>query len=434
MRRWLVCTVILAGVLWCAPHGNADDVKFDWGYTQRARQEFWQDVFDFNSDVSKNDNFFRFKSTLWGKVDFSPQVSLYAALTNESRYYLTSRRKPGEYFDSDELVVDNLYLDFKKLLDGKLDIRLGRQNLFIGGLLLFADGTPGDGSRTFYFNALRTTWRVTPAASLDFIYIDNPRTDIYLPVWNDEKKALNVSDERAVALYGSIKANDCLTVEPYVVHKTEEAVDADGDLNLETVGSRVVWSRTPSALRAELAWQFGEYDSGVNRNGLAATLFYDRSFPAAKGKPKLTLGGIYLSGENIPQRGWDPLFSRYPWFSEGFGLSQMYYWSNISSLQAGAKWMLTDKVALEILEAYLWANDYYDHAFTRELAGIGPLLNTGPDRSKDRGFLSTAKVSWKAAKWLDTYLLLEYFQPDDFYAPTAQDPSFFLRWEMMFRF
>ena len=64
-------------------------------------------------------------------------------------------------------------------------LRIGRQD-FLGpdmygeGFLLM-DGSPADGSRTFYFNAAKLRWKINEKNSLDFVYIDDPRTDVFLP-------------------------------------------------------------------------------------------------------------------------------------------------------------------------------------------------------------------------------------------------------------
>ena len=107
-----------------------------------------------------NRNRFRIKSSLWGKKDFNEDVSLCAKLTNEFNaypyFYQSASSKKRLRFDIHEVVFDNLYLDVKNLLDMPVDIRFGRQDFLFtyGEGFLIMDGTPYDGSRTFYFNTI----------------------------------------------------------------------------------------------------------------------------------------------------------------------------------------------------------------------------------------------------------------------------------------
>ena len=48
-----------------------------------------------------------------------------------------------------------------------LDFKIGRQDLFLGNGWLVGDGTPLDGSRTFYFDAIRATLPLLPSPSMN---------------------------------------------------------------------------------------------------------------------------------------------------------------------------------------------------------------------------------------------------------------------------
>jgi len=106
---------------------------------------------------------------------------------------------------STSFVIDNLYVDIKDLFDQSVDIRAGRQDFLgtYGEGFLIMDGTPQDGSRTFYFNAFKTAWSIDETNNLDFIYIRDPRYDHYLPVINEirGRQRLNTTDEEAYVLY-----------------------------------------------------------------------------------------------------------------------------------------------------------------------------------------------------------------------------------------
>lgn len=60
---------------------------------------------------------------------------------------------------------------------------IGRQD-FLGAYgegFLSLDGTPGDGSRTAYFNAAKAVWRINDGNSVGLIYLSDPKSDTYLP-------------------------------------------------------------------------------------------------------------------------------------------------------------------------------------------------------------------------------------------------------------
>lgn len=46
---------------------------------------------------------------------------------------------------------------------------------------LILDGTPGDGSRTFYFNAVKASVLIADGHTVDLVYVSDPKTDQYLP-------------------------------------------------------------------------------------------------------------------------------------------------------------------------------------------------------------------------------------------------------------
>jgi len=48
------------------------------------------------------------------------------------------------------------------VLNLPIDFKIGRQDFLgqYGEGFLILDGTPGDGSRSFYFNAIKLTWKI----------------------------------------------------------------------------------------------------------------------------------------------------------------------------------------------------------------------------------------------------------------------------------
>ncbi|HNQ35036.1 MAG TPA: alginate export family protein [bacterium] len=408
--------------------------KFDYGLGLRVRQEYLENATDLNLAGLEEENYFRLKTSLWGKWQFTEKASLYTKLTNESRYYINSNtdRFDNEWL-GDEVFFDNLYLDLKNLAGGALDLRLGRQDFLgtFGEGFLVMDGTPGDGSRSFYFNAAKATWRINERNSLDVVFLNNPDQDEFLPVYNDKEKLLNFSDEAALILYGRLQNSEPLRFEPYYIYKTEDSRGALPDLEINTLGLRTVYNQGPWNLGGELAYQFGDYDGPTDREGTGLNLFLNRKFEAARLQPELQFKFVYLSGDDagtVDNEGFDPLFSRFPWLSElylyNYAPEQGWpgYWTNLTFYRAGVKLNLNPKLSLTFYENYLRANEKTNLA-------SAVFSNDG----RERGWLSQLWLNFVINPKVTGHLQLEYLKPGDFYSAGA-DPCAFLRWEFNIQF
>ena len=166
----LVLFVVCAAALVYAD-GAMAEIKTDYGASFRLRQEYWENVTDLQTLGQADRDFFRLRTSVWGKVDLNDNFGFYLRLTNEAKYYLGSYKpfasssNPSEQddrFDEDELYIDNLYVTAKNVLNLPIDFKIGRQDFLgqYGEGFLILDGTPGDGSRSFYFNAIKLTWKI----------------------------------------------------------------------------------------------------------------------------------------------------------------------------------------------------------------------------------------------------------------------------------
>ena len=422
----------------------AGESIFSYGGSLRLRQEYFKNAWDFNNQSSKfnNDNYFRIKGCFWMKYDFNKNVSIYTRLTSEPDIYLNSkgtlRKSAGRPIGDDEIVIDNLYLDVKNVFGIPLDLRIGRQDFFFtyGEGFVILDGTPYDGSRTVYFNAAKATYHFNKENSLDFIFIYNRSEDEYLPVINNLERRLNTSDEKAFVLYGKLKTAERLALEPYYIYKSEDAYKTKSGsdvskLELNTIGTRSVYSFAPWKLRGEFAYQFGEYENNVDRKGYGGYVYLSRKFKNLRFSPLLDVGFTYLSGDDpatTKNEGWDPLFSRWPWISELYLFAYVVeggepaYWTNLQLWRATLKLNLTKKTNLAIVYNYLRANEC--------LNGVNPIFGTG----KERGHMPQIILKHKFNKNVSGHLWCEYFIPGDFYASANQDAALFLRWQLYFKF
>ena len=419
------------------------DLALTGGATERVRYELWKNIFDMNNDALDNRSFFRFKTSLWGQAGFSKDFSVYARLTDEFKsytYYAPSSSKAwgqttkGYPFDINEVVFDNLYVDANHVFNAPVSLRLGRQDLTdYGEGFLIADGTPNDGSRSYYFNAAKANWQVDTANSLDLIYIDDPRSDQWLPIINGEKinTSLTTSQESAGVLYLKNRSIQQLALESYYIYKREgqDGVGYQAQKGtINTFGSYAKYDLSPFTLRGQLAYQFGTYGAN-DRQGLGGYAFVDRDFKDITWSPTASVGMVYLSGDDSStskDESWDPLFSRTPWYSELYNLSYksetgiLAYWTNLQMLRSSIAVKPTERSKVSFFYNYLRANTE------------GPASTVFSGRGRDRGHLPQVRFDYAFNKNVTAYILGEYFVPGNMYL--NKDAAIFFRCEMQVKF
>ena len=436
------------------------EVKFKWGPYFRIRHEYWRNWKDMDNDQLDNRNFFRVKTSLWSQADFNENLDLFAKFTNEFKAYTyfagatssvpdKSAGKKGYHFDINEVVFDNLYADIRNFLNLPLDLRLGRQDFSgtYGEGFLIMEGTPGDGSRTYYFNALKASWRVNENNAVDFIYLNDPRDEEFLPVINRVKlvqvsnsrldrmpQALNTTDEQGYVLYWKNNSRKNFTLDGYYIYKREAEEGGTGlqsqKSRINTFGSFAKYNWDPYILRGQFAYQFGDYGSN-DRRGVGGYGYIDRNFEDLFSSPRISLGFIYLSGDKSSSdknEAWDPLFSRYPWISELYllsiasdtGVGIPAYWTNLQVYRAEVVLKPTSKTKLSLWYNFLRANE--------QVLANAVCSGSG----KNRGHLPQAKIEYAFNKNVSTYFLAEYLIPGNFYKD--KDGALFLRTELQVRF
>jgi hypothetical protein len=455
--------IVMAALLMLANAAYAEITNTS-GLYFRLRHETWDNMFDMTkSDAQsvtpvvapaarQDETYWRLKSSVWDKLDFDKQYGIFAKITNEARYFMTSNTPAQVGLVGDEFLFDNLYIYAKKPAGIPVDLTIGRQDFLgvFGEGFLIMDGTPLDGSRTFYFNAARALVTINDRYNVDLAYIFTQENDGALPSYSYykqqtfgfEKRPLNSYDEQAAVVYARGKVTDNVTVEPYYIWKTEEAPNrtpAAGALRLNTYGARaVVGFGEGWKARAEYALQSGEYNDAAStkREGSGGYAYIGRSYDNVAMKPSWDLGYITMSGDDqsTPKNeGWDPLFSRYPQISELYSLTLLTetgipaYWTNIKIGRFLFKINPTEETKLELSYNILQA----DKTFSAASASPFAPMFSGTD--KDRGQLITAKLYRKFSPTLDGYVTIEQFLPGDFYAATNQFDAQFVRWELQWK-
>ena len=420
MKKTKAFLTIVAAMLFAVSGLFADTVVTFDGLA-RIRYEYLLNNGDAGNSGKDEKSYFRFKFSGGVNADFGGFASVYGRLTTESRSYLHNAGGKTEY-DINEAVIDNIYVLFPKLF-GAFEVKAGRFDLSgrdYGGGFLIEDGTPLDGSRTFYFNGAKIAYK-GQENSIEFISVYNSAFDAF-PVINDKDSRLNSGDEAAAIVYGRVKANENMYLEPYYIWKQENKAAAgkiyDEKSQINTFGSYVKYDLKALSLTAQAAAQIGDYGdefrSGFGGNVFAGVKIKNIFDP-------LKIGYTYLSGDDSStgrQEAWNPLFSRGPQMSEivaslyssesGYG-----YWTNLQALSVEANASLLKKLSAKFVYSYMAANETLPEV-------TGGIFGGG----KTRGSLFLCKFVYDISKEMKASLHGEYFMPGNFYYDGAEDAVF----------
>jgi hypothetical protein len=421
----------------CAQTPNTLDV----GFEERIRSEEWNNIADHNDQVNDGHLHYRMRTRLWGQYTFGKDLELAAGIAQENRKVV----RPDVAYNGRQIFFETLSVNWR--FSPGWAVKAGRQDLMRGEGFVFMDGSALDGSRCAYVNAIDLTRNLGTASKLEFIAISDPRQDKYLPRLSDPNdlnlvQRLTEWDEQALALYYTGKELKDTTIEAYYVYKTElndYRAPANAmyqpDRHLSTVGSRVERSLGGGwSANAEGAYQFGTQAANpvqkVSSKDISAYGGYahlKKSFEAPW-KPRVSLGYVLLSGTDPNTNkigGWDPLFSRWPKWSELYIYSQpaekgVGYWTNTGMLEAEVRVTPVRNVDLRAT--------YYQMSAMEAPAAVTSTWGSG----KHRGDLYQLRADLKVNDSFKGHALYEHLAPGSFY--NAQDPGHFFRLEVTYTF
>lgn len=457
---WLLGVAVLAPVAWCADNSSpaapvrnevvssvspaiaaagaskSESPLLEFGFDMRTRTEDWNNVADCSSSLPDERHQVRFRSRTWLSLN-SDAVTVYARLANEFKKQSTPELK----FNLDEAFFDNLYVDIKKTPVKGLSMRIGRQDLMRGEGFLLYEGSATDGSRSFYFNAADVTY-AWKKSKIELIGILNPRQERFLPTIHDRNKYLNEWDEHAVGAYYSNRERKNADVDAYYFFKREvndyrAATHAQfqPDRSVHTVGARLA-RRIGSELTVagEFAMQAGRQDANPAKlapkadiRGFGGYVYAKKSF--ARSWHPYVLGGYwFLSGDDPSTtrvEGFDPLFSRYPKWSDLYIYSLtsekgIGYWTNDRMVQVEVGVNPSKSVALKTALYSSFAAHRYD--------GNTAVFSTGTHR----GELLQLRMDYTLSSSIKGHVTYETLLPGSFY--TSSSPAYFFRAELMYSF
>jgi hypothetical protein len=395
-------------------------------FVERFRFEGWDNAVNLDDTADDNFSYTRNRTTFGLRWQATKNLEVLGKATNEFRVYLAPKDR---VFTWHEVFFDNLYV--KWTIPGRLPfaITAGRQDINLGEGFVIADGTPLDGSRSYYFNALRVDADIHKDHKLIFFLHTQRTTDKYLPVIHELPQPLVEQPEKALAFYYS-GAFGQAKLDAYAVRKTIDATELFPVAGrVDTFGLR---GQVPVvgglALTAEGALQTGTCgDAGRAAFGGIAHLDCTPRWrvPILK---TLTLGGIYLSGDDpatARMEGWDPIFSRWPKWSESYIYtltreSRPSYWSNLTSLYGSLVLDFGSRSDGLLMIQHMGAVEAQPGMFP---GGTG----------LTRGTLLKGRLNYKISKDLSGRVIWEHFTPGSFYFAGAASYNW-LQFELIFRY
>ncbi|MEN8127009.1 MAG: alginate export family protein [Planctomycetota bacterium] len=438
------------------------------GLDLRLREVYNRNIFGLNKSFGdaagenwNNYHWQRYRTRLSAKYAINEDVDLNTRLVWEFWGHCAPSDSFSSFldeqsYDFDEAIFDHMNLQFRNAFDMPLTLTVGRQDIILGTGWLVLDGTPGDGSRTIFFDAIRARYDLSDISKLDLIYIQQyDDEDKWLQPFNhnaseDRRHLTQLSDEKGLIMYLHSNLNDAHKNELYYIYKNEEESDwAKGngkagqgpDADIHTIGTRFFgtldenWSYT-----AEIAKQWGDRE-GSSLKALGGNSKMTYAFNNDQ-KSEVHFGYEYLSGDDpstSADEKFDTLWGDWPQSQRGGDL-QSYLWTfegalgevtNLHRLGIGHSFKPAKQWTLLTDYNLLWADEMtYENATPR---GPGEGLNFG--NGHFRGQMLTGLLTYQCCKNFRTQFLLDYFIPgESYYDDPSTDDAFFARINMEWTF
>ncbi len=411
------------------------------GADLRLREVYAPNLISLDKETNGHDwHYQRYRARVWTR--FTPSESGIAllepldgvALNVRLLYEPMSFCKPNgnEHPTRNEVIFDNLNVQWSKPFGLPLKITAGRQDIILGTGWLVLDGTPLDDSRTIFFDALRATvdiedWNTV----LDGIFVSQrgESADGWLPAMNDQDFHNAEQNEHGVILYATNKSLENTTLEGYYIYKHDNAIQSTGRSgDVHTVGARAAGAITERmGYSAEVAHQFGRRNlASVAAWGVNSELTY--TLPDCPWQGRLRLAYEFISGDDP----WTPTNEQFetPW-GRWARFSELYLYSIIPESGRGAEATNLHRVgfgwdAKPCKRLDVTAN--YQLLFRDEsLLGAGA---TGGGCF--RGQLLAGIAKYQINPHIATHVVAELFFPGSFYTEARNDVAGFFRYELAF--
>ena len=441
---------------------------FSWGADFRVRNEYFNNLLTLSSENKLHEqDYFRFRGRVWASVMPVDDLSLNARLADEVREwmqpagYTTYKGNPG--LDWREGIFDNLNVQYKNIAGLPAAITVGRQDYMPGkdslagdGWLL-GDGTPDDGSWTYYVDSVRFSYELkdqhTKFEAMGLI--QDAFDDGWLPTINPNHLMVTEQNEKGAFVQVANSSLKAANLAGYFVYKSDSAVTymkgnevmhSGDNADIYTFGGRLTGSLDDNwQYSMEGAYQFGRKadttikypeatkDSsdfrGLSAYGLNSKLSY---LFKDKLNNRLDCSFELLSGDDPKTSSdemFDVLWGRWPRWSE-IGLYSYAAETRIGQegnlIRFGPTWTVSPMKDMDFSASY-YALLALEDVPTREASST---LFSG--NSNFRGHFASAMLTYKFSRHLKGHLWSEFLFPGNYYVSRTIIP--FLRAELYFTF
>ncbi len=402
---------------------------FTWGGDVRLRETYAT-----ATTTIADAHFQRFRTRLWATITPIEDIDLNFRLVYEPRH--VCKPDSSDSWVNNEALFDIFNVTWRNAFGQPLRFVIGRQDIFLGDGWLVAEGTPEDGSRTTFFDAVRATYELRDVNTvIDAIYVDQSATaDRWFDPFCNKRVPLIGQDERGGLVWVQNKSLKNTEINGFFIYKHDmrasarrvgNAVGYSG--NSYTYGGRIVHDFNDNLQFAgDIAQQLGDRNGNtLCAWGANTKLTY---FMRDEYDNQIRIGYEYLSGDK-PGTGTDESFSA-PWgrwarlgdlASYMFtGESRIADHTNMHRLQAG--WSIKPVEQLELaLDYHLLFADQNTLRDSRTYSRKGAF----------RGQLGTATLKYKLNQHVSGHLTGEVFCPGNYYSSNNNDAEFFLRYELV---
>lgn len=373
---------------------------------------------------------FRLRARTWAKFKLTPDLDFNVRLASEPRYYVTggANNKTWEY---NEALIDIFNLTWRNAFNQPLTVVAGRQEIILGSGWLVCDGTPLDGSRTAFFDALRFTYNLDSNMTMDVVLIDdhaNPAA--FLDPINNQSNDLSEQDESGAIVYLTKKFSKDFGIDGYFIykhdtHQTDLANSDEGEIY--TLGTRLFGNINKNwCYSTEFAPQFG-HKNGDNLGAFGANnqLVYNFN---DEHKNKLYFGYEYLSGNKYPNQNFDRGWGRVDTWSVLYqgnidGIDgRVFDNSNLHRFYTEWETNLTEKLSWRNSFSLLFADENTFKAGTNGLSEHG----------KFRGPLLRTMFKYKMTKAIEHRIEGEIFLPGNFYQTPRNNVAALVRYSLYY--
>ncbi len=413
-----------------------------WGADYRIRDEYMNNARRFDhGGVNNEDDWLRHRPRFWTTFSLGDFLDFNMRMMWEGRNIF--QPKSAVNMDWGEVLFDVMNFAIRKPDGLPITIIAGRQDITLGDKWLVLDGTPLDGSRTMYFDAIRLNLDLERIKTkIDAIYIEqNAKSENWIHMIKTRDKNMftgapaqryvTEQNERGAIVWVENKSLKNTEIDGYYIYKGDHAVAPNSqNADIHTFGQRIAYEFDEHwRARAEVAEQFGR--RGANNLCALGSLNRLAYYFNDPHNNWLRMDYEYMSGDRPgtgTDEGFDPLWGRFPRISE-----MLYYTSawekrtgDLSNLHRVAwGWSVNLLPQLEML------TDYH-LMFTDQ--------NTYRDRPQftDSGCFRGQLLSWwlkyVISPQLSGHIVAEFFFPGDYYSKSNNDVATFLRGELLFAF